>query len=191
MITVIIPSKGRDTLKLALSSLIFQTNPKWTCIVVLDGVEYNDKIDDHRIIYYSINKLGNDINGAGLVRNKGIEIASTPWVCFLDDDDTFTPDYINNFYIELEQNPDMDVCLFKMGFSPDRDIVLPPEGFKELAIGQVGISFVLRKKFIDDHSLRFKNSGVEDFMMLKRCEDNWAKIHYSEFITYNIRHGFI
>ena len=104
----------------------------------MDGVEYNDKIDDHRIIYYSINKLGNDINGAGLVRNKGIEIASTPWVCFLDDDDTFTPDYINN-----------------------------------------------------DYSLRFKNSSIEDFMMLKRCEDNLAKIHYSEFITYNVRHGFI
>jgi glycosyltransferase involved in cell wall biosynthesis len=179
MITVIIPSKGRDSLNLALSSLIFQTNPNWTCIVVLDGVEYNNKLDDPRIIYYSINKIGNDVNGAGLVRNKGIEISHTPWVCFLDDDDTFTPD------------PEMDVCLFKMSYSPERETILPPPGFNQLAIGQVGISFALKRKFIDDHSIRFKNSGVEDYMMLKRCEDNWAKIHYSDYITYNVKHGFI
>ena len=42
----------------------------------------------------------------------------------------------------------MDVCLFKMGFSPDREVVIPPIGLNELVIGQVGISFVLRKKFM-------------------------------------------
>ena len=57
MITVIIPSKGRGTLKLALSSLIFQTNPNWICFVVLDGIEINDKINDDKLFIILHQKL--------------------------------------------------------------------------------------------------------------------------------------
>ena len=62
MITVIIPSKGRDTLKRSLLSLIHQTNPNWICFVVLDDVEIKNKIEDDRIIYYTSPKSGNGIN---------------------------------------------------------------------------------------------------------------------------------
>ena len=191
MITVIIPSKGRNTLKRALSSLIFQTNPNWICFVILDGVEINDKINDDRIIYYSSPKAGNGLNGAGLVRNKGIELSDSEWVCFLDDDDTFSLDYINNLYNEIDLNPNMDICVFRMTYSPDNDTILPRFGEEQIAIGQIGISFAVNKNFIDVHNIRFKNSQIEDFLFLKKCCECGARVHFSNHICYFVDQGFI
>lgn len=191
MITVIIPSKGRGTLKRALTSLVYQTNPNWVCYVILDGVEIKDSIFDDRIIYYSSPKVGNGINGAGLVRNKGIELSQTNWICFLDDDDTFTPDYINNLYEEITKNPDMDICIFRMSYSPDNNLILPPFGDEGIRVGQIGISFAVNKKFIDDKNIRFTNSKIEDFFFLEKCELNQAKIIYSNHICYLVNQGFI
>jgi glycosyltransferase involved in cell wall biosynthesis len=191
MITVIIPSKGRNSLKRALSSLIFQTNPNWICFVILDGVEINDKIIDDRIIYYSSPKAGNGLNGAGLVRNKGIELSDSEWICFLDDDDSFSPDYINNLYNEISLNSNMDVCIFRMTYSPENDTIIPPFGGEQIAIGQVGISFAINKNFINKHDLRFINSQIEDYFFLEKCEKLGANIHFSNHISYLVNQGFI
>lgn len=191
MITVIIPSKGRSSLNRAINSLIHQTNPFWNCYVILDGIDVSNKLDDHRVLYYEIPKLGNNNNGAGLVRNKGIEISSSKWIAFLDDDDTFSPNYIEDLYNIIEINPDIDVCIFKMTYSPDNEKVLPPEGCSELLLGQVGISFALKKNFIDKYNLKFNNSNVEDFEFLIKCRDFGAKIYFSEKINYFVDHGFI
>lgn len=191
MISVIIPSKGRDTLKRALLSLIHQTNPNWICFVVLDGVEIKNKIEDDRIIYYTSPKSGNGINGAGLVRNKGIELSETNWICFLDDDDSFSPDYINNLYDEISINSNMDICIFRMTFSPDNDTILPPFGQEKITVGQIGISFAVNKKFINKHNIRFVNSSIEDYFFLEKCEEHGANIHYSNHINYLVNQGFI
>lgn len=191
MITVIIPSKGRSTLSRALTSLIYQTNPNWTCYVIFDGVEIKDYVNDSRIIYYSSPKSGNGINGAGLVRNKGIELSQTDWICFLDDDDSFSPDYINNLYQEISNNPHMDVCIFRMSYSPDNDTILPPFGEEGIRVGQIGISFAVNKKFIDQHEIRFVNSKIEDYFFLEKCEKSGANIHYSDHICYLVNQGFI
>ena len=191
MITVIIPSKGRSTLSRALTSLIYQTNPNWTCYVIFDGVEIKDYVTDSRIIYYSSPKSGNGINGAGLVRNKGIELSQTDWICFLDDDDSFSHDYINNLYEEISNNPNMDVCIFRMSYSPDNDTILPPFGEEKIRMGQIGISFAVNKKFIDLNGIRFVNSKIEDYFFLKKCEKLGANIHYSDHICYLVNQGFI
>ena len=191
MITVVIPSKGRNSLNRAISSLICQTDPNWRCVVVLDGADYKNKIDDYRIIYCTIPKTGNGKNGAGLVRNWGINLVGSEWVCFLDDDDTFSIDYIKNFYQELNQNPDMDICLFKMTYSTDNEKILPPEGCNEIICGQVGISFAAKIEFIDKNNIRFENSFIEDFNFLKTCQAHQAKIVFSNYISYNVNIGFI
>jgi glycosyltransferase involved in cell wall biosynthesis len=191
MITVIIPSKGRDTLKRSLRSLLFQTNPNWICFVVLDGIEINDKINDDRIIYYSSPKAGNGLNGAGLVRNKGIELSETEWICFLDDDDSFAPDYINNLYNEISLNPNMDICIFRMTFSPENETILPPFGKEKIVVGQVGISFAINKNFIYKHNIKFVNSKIEDYFFLEKCEEHGANIHFSNHISYLVNQGFI
>lgn len=191
MITVIIPSKGRSSLNRAISSLIVQTNPNWNCYVILDGIDITNKIEDHRVLYYNIPKHGNNKNGAGLVRNKGLEIASSKWVAFLDDDDCFSLNYINDLYLEIASNPDMDICIFKMTYNPEQETIIPPFGCKELILGQVGISFAVRKEFIDINNIKFQNSYIEDYQFLIQCRNYGANIIFSDKINYFVGHGFI
>lgn len=189
MITVIIPSKGRDSLNAALLSLKQQTNPMWRCIVSFDGITKEDlptpPISDNRIIhYYNSAKIGDGFNGGGAVRNKAIDLAETNWICFLDDDDSFQPNYMEAFYNELDKHPNMDVCIFKMRFT--NGVVLPPEGMKELAMGQVGISFAVKLRFLNIHNLRFTNGRTEDYRLLKELQQACANIHFSDHVVYNV-----
>mgnify|MGYP003339850864 CR=1 FL=1 len=101
MITIIIPSKGRERLKFSLYSLLTQTNADWKCIVAFDNVDQKDVdlIEDDRIKYIFLPaKHGDGNNGGGEVRNKAIQKAYTDWIGFLDDDDSFAEDYVSSFW---------------------------------------------------------------------------------------------
>lgn len=187
MITVIIPSKGRDRLKFSLHSLLTQTNQNWKCIVAFDNVKKSEVklLEDERIKYIFLPaKHGDGNNGGGEVRNKAIDKAYTDWICFLDDDDSFKENYFECFYGELKANPDADVIIFKMVY--ENGAVRPPEGLKRLVVGQVGISFAVRLKYLNDHNLRFVNSNIEDYELLKKLENSGANIVYSDSIVYNV-----
>lgn len=187
MITVIIPSKGRDRLKFSLLSLLTQNYKDWKCIVAFDNVDKNsvDLINDSRIEYIFLPaKTGDGNNGGGEVRNKAIDKAQTKWICFLDDDDSFTTNYFDKFNFELEQNPHVDVIIFKMQYP--NGVIRPSDGVRHLAIGQVGISFAVNLNFLNKHNLRFVNSNIEDYNLLKDLEACGAKIHFSQFIVYNV-----
>jgi glycosyltransferase involved in cell wall biosynthesis len=187
MITVIIPSKGRDRLKFSLHSLLIQTNNNWKCIVAFDNVNKSEVklIEDERIRYIFLPaKVGDGNNGGGEVRNKAIDKAYTDWVCFLDDDDSFVETYFDCFFEEVARNPEADVIIFKMKY--DNGAIRPPEGLNKLVCGQVGISFAVRSKFLNDNKLRFVNSNVEDYELLKKLESSGAIIVFSEHIVYNV-----
>jgi glycosyltransferase involved in cell wall biosynthesis len=187
MITVIIPSKGRDRLKFSLLSLLTQNQKDWKCIVAFDNVDKNsvELINDSRIEYIFLPaKTGDGNNGGGEVRNKAIDKATTEWICFLDDDDSFTSNYFDKFNFELNNNPKTDVIIFKMQYA--NGVIRPCAGVRELQVGQVGISFAVNLSFLNKHNLRFRNSNIEDYNLLKDLESSGAKIHFSEFIVYNV-----
>jgi glycosyltransferase involved in cell wall biosynthesis len=187
MITIIIPSKGRERLKFSLYSLLTQTNTNWKCIVAFDNVNEKDVslIEDDRIKYIFLPaKHGDGNNGGGEVRNKAIQKAYTDWIGFLDDDDSFTEDYIDSFNDEIKSNPEVDVVIFKMRY--DNGVVRPPEGLKTIICGQVGISFAVNLNFLRKHNLEFVNSKIEDYELLKKLELSGANIHFSDKIVYNV-----
>ena len=187
MITVIIPSKGRDRLKFSLHSLLSQNNQNWKCIVAFDNVNKSEVklLEDERIKYIFLPaKHGDGNNGGGEVRNKAIDKAYTDWICFLDDDDSFKENYFECFYNELQSNPDADVIIFKMIY--ENGAVRPPEGLNRLVVGQVGISFAVRLKHLNDYNIRFVNSNIEDYELLKKLENSGANIVYSDNIVYNV-----
>jgi len=147
MITVIIPSKGRERLKFSLLSLLTQNYKNWKCIVAFDNVDKNsvETINDSRIDYiYLPAKTGDGNNGGGEVRNKAIDKADTEWICFLDDDDSFESYYFDKFIFEKTNNPNADVIIFKMQYT--NGVIRPCDGVRELIVGQVGISFVCQAK---------------------------------------------
>lgn len=195
MISFVIPSIGRDTLKYSLESLINQTDLNWKCIVGFDGKTKNDidkgiLVDDSRIEYLYLSEKRGESNhhgNAGLVRNSIIEHIddSVEWVGFLDDDDT-----ISKFYIEIlnleKTKGEFDCCVFRMRYDKDNEKVIPPFGMNHLQQNYVGISFCVRKKFVDDHKIKFVNSNSEDFKFLKEIHDRGGRIHISSHVVYNV-----
>jgi hypothetical protein len=196
VLTVVIPTIGRDTIRRTVDSLVNLNNPLWEAKVGYDAISPQKASDlamgmsfDPRVKHIFLpEKAGGGANYGGGVRNKLIEeYTNTDWVCFVDDDDTFRPDYVDVFLKERTAHPDADVMMFRMSYDKEDKKVLPPLGLNRPVSCNVGISFAVRKKFLTDNNLKFVNGGLEDFGLLKAIEDAGGKFQFSESITYNIR----
>lgn len=194
LITFIIPTIGRDTLPNAIQSLFSQTINDWKAIIVFDGInEINSNLksllNDDRILYLTIEKtgsVGTGVHGtAGSVRNIGMEYVNTPWIGFLDDDDKLTPDYCKCLLYEINITPKVDVISFKMY---DKDNIIPPVGYNMIIPGMIGISFCF-KSYLFREGFKFKQSGVEDYTLLKDFENAKLKIVLSPFVCYIVRNS--
>lgn len=199
MINFVIPSMGRKTLKRTLESLIDQTDPNWQCWVGFDGLSENevDKnilIEDTRIHYlYIKDKLGtsfynsgvgHNTGNAGLVRNYIISNITNnyEWIGFVDDDDTLRSYYIEKLIEEIKYTS-FDCCIFRMICGKT---IIPPLGMDQVVQNLVGISFCVKKKFIEDNKITFVNSSSEDYTMLESINNSGGEIYLSEHITYNV-----
>jgi GR25 family glycosyltransferase involved in LPS biosynthesis len=189
LLTFIIPTIGRPTLKRTIKSLEQLNNKNWNAIVIFDGISPNLQIKDERIKIMMIEKIGKIMinnethNSAGLVRNKGIENVKTEWIGFVDDDDIILPTYLDDFYNHLSKN-NPDVIIFRMN---DKDIILPPLESTDFEICKVGISFCLKTSLIKNENFWFINSQFEDFHLLYRLRECQKKIIISEKINYIVR----
>lgn len=86
LVTAIIPTVGRPSLREAVRSALRQTVPTMPLVVV-------DDLDALAIVQSRLSGLEYRMvctagrQGAGAARNLGVQFAETPWVAFLDDDD--------------------------------------------------------------------------------------------------------
>ena len=106
MLTFIIPTIGRKSLKNTIKSLYKQTDSKWKCIIIFDGIKPNIYFNDSRIKIIKCDKLGKGVNSAGNVRNYGMQFVDTKWISFVDDDDMISPFYIRGILTAIQDNPD-------------------------------------------------------------------------------------
>ena len=94
IITFIIPTLGRFSLLHTIQSLQKQKINAWKCIILFDGIKnthFQHFQKDPRITILEISKIGENSSRAGLVRNIGFDYVDTPWIGFVDDDDTLSP----------------------------------------------------------------------------------------------------
>lgn len=114
--SIIIPaSKAESTISLALDSLVAQTCHDWRAFVIVDGPEGNDatlKIaNDYAARDSRFEVLRNRQNlGAADSRNRGVRAAATPWIAFLDSDDVFHPDKLEQQLALAEQKGASFLC---------------------------------------------------------------------------------
>ena len=118
LISVIIPTYQRcERLKFALSSVLSQTYNNYEIIIIDDGSEDGTKemvksIKDKRIYYFWQKNSGGPANP----RNKGIKLARGEWIAFLDSDDWWSSDKLQNCMIYNNDKVDLiyhDLKLFK------------------------------------------------------------------------------
>ena len=188
LITFIIPTINRITLANTLISLLEQTIIKWKAIIIFDGCSPTNQyllsiLSDSRFLCLSITKLGKE-NHAGYIRNIGLELADTPWVGFVDDDDILTSNYVERLQEEIIITPSADTIVFKMA---DRGRIIPPLNYNKIIAGEVGISFAYKRSLIQEGFV-FEPSSIEDFNLLKKMETAKKRIVFSPFVTYLVRH---
>ena len=183
LITFIIPSIDRPTIKNTIKSLINQTNPNWKCIVLYDGVE-GRSFDDQRVQTINLNKLGKKgerHGNAGLVRNEGIKMCETEWIGFLDDDDTINKDYVKTLE---EKYTDYDFVVWRMKTTDGK--IFPELTRNNLIRNRVGISISFKNKF--PNIFFDKNDDGEDFEFVDNLQNTTSNFIITPEIYDNIRH---
>ena len=96
-----------------LKSVVAQTYTNLECIIVDDGsMDTSAAVikefikDDTRFTY-----LFQENQGVSVARNTGFKLASGDFINFLDGDDTFLPNKLNEQIQVFEQNPDIAICI--------------------------------------------------------------------------------
>lgn len=153
--TFIIPSIRRDTLQRTIDSV--------------RDAPYLVGYDDKRI-------------GEGKMRDRLIRKATTPWVSFVDDDDTVTEDYVQRLQEEIEKNPDADLIYFRM-YNADSGWLSPQ--WPVIRFG-IGMCFSVKREVAMEFP--FESEPHEDLRFVERLEEAGKKIVFSTYITYKIRH---
>lgn len=182
IITFIIPTIGRDTLRRTINSLINLNIKNWKALIIFDGIEPNIKVEDERIKIIKLEKkMGEGRNSAGNVRNHAYQFVDTPWVGFVDDDDTLNRYYIDNLEKEIKNDKSLDLLIFRMIY--EGGLILPRTGDKDFKMNEVGISFCLKTSIAKE--FLFVPDGSEDFYLLNKIRENKKKIIISDYIGYN------
>lgn len=156
--TFVIPTIRRDTLDRAIES------------VQKTGANYLVGYDDSPRI------------GESEIRNGLIWEVDTPWVSFLDDDDTVTEDYVRRLEEEIKNHPEADIIHFRQYWL--RGLILPT--WTTVEWGNVGIAYSVKTEVAKQFP--FKSVKNEDWIQVKEMVDAGKKLHFSPYITYRVRH---
>lgn len=124
--------KRPNTLKEAIKSVIFQNttiNDYYISIIDNDNSDSTEILDivksfnDCRVLYYKNEKnIGMQQNC-----NRGIQIATTPFVALLHDDDLLCPNYIETIYKIIKKTDSATVCYLNAYYQYDQHFVLFPK----------------------------------------------------------------
>ena len=163
-VSVIIPVYDRrEFISEAIESVLVQTYKDIEIIVVDDGSTtdiketLNPYLDKIKYVYQ-------ENRGLAAARNSGIRCSSGKYIAFLDDDDLFEPQKLENQVRLLEENPDLgfvfsDYYYFETGNKAERTLVLtklrdiPSKEFVKFyfVFHDLAVStFLVRRESIDD-----------------------------------------
>jgi glycosyltransferase involved in cell wall biosynthesis len=203
-ISVIIPVfNGENSLSISLDSLINQTYMNFEVIIIDDGStdktstlvkKYSEHDSRFRYVY-------RENSGVAVSRNVGIREAKGRYVCFLDSDDYFENDYLEEMYKRIARNDD-DVCY--CGFNTvtpqkkTRRITHFQNGdiLREYILGKVAVhttGWMIKKEFLISNHVTFPNgvSWGEDFEFFCEVLANTNKVCYVNMYLTNYRIDFM
>ena len=227
LLTFIVPASGRSTLHRTLIRLQQQEDPEWRALMLLHGAHVVLEQRAYRLVSLEkarmrmcrlLKRFGSRVltrgaevshGSAGLVRNVAFAHVRTPWVGFVDDDDTVGPRYV----AEVAADGDtFDAIFFRMRWTPwqselrpdcfgyqcTRRInttmseVLPEWNASFVEKGYCGISFAMRTKLTrpgpgNSRGLRFGNSMFEDYYMRVALYRSKLRVLQSAHVMYYIK----
>jgi hypothetical protein len=123
-----------------------------------------------------------DRGSRGSIRMELIQLADTPWVSMLDDDDSVTCDYVQRLEEEIAAHPDAGCIIFRQWWLRGQFIPVAPE----VEWGNIGISFSVKRDIALAHPMR--DEPHEDLHFIERLQAAGVKLRFSPYITYRVRH---
>lgn len=193
--SVVIPTYNRaEKLRKTIQSVVSQSFSDFEILVIDDGStddtrEMVSSFLDKRIRYDWAPNSG----GPATPRNRGIDMATAEWICFLDADDIWYPDKLEHVVRVIKNNSELDVvCHDEMQItSATGETLLLRHGpltddFYRVMLtngNRLSTSAVaVRREFLKCHSLRFNQSKeyvvVEDYDLWLRMAFCGAKFHF-------------
>lgn len=119
-VTVLMPIYNAEKyLHDSIGSLIAQTSKKWKLICVDDGsfdnslnilLNYQKELNCELSGDWKMKVLNQENTGPAVARARAIEIADTEYVCILDSDDAYAPDYVESMLKRAEET-DADIIV--------------------------------------------------------------------------------
>lgn len=194
--TIVIPTYNRaEKLNKTIISVLDQTYPNFEILVMDDGSTDHTKevisnFSDDRIIY----KWAPNSGGPATPRNRGINSAASPWICFLDADDIWYPTRLAETFNVIETKSNIDViCHNEMlnVIGSNKKTVLQygpssPDFYKTLLLegNKLSTSAVtVRTDFLLKNKIKFNQKKeyiiVEDYDFWLRLAQSGAKFYFS------------
>lgn len=143
--SIVIPTYNRaGTIKRCLDSVVQQTYSNWEAIVVDNFSEDNTEeivksYNDSRILYYKNHNYGI----IAVSRNYAIDRASGDWICFLDSDDSWATDKLEQLLLYVN-----DYDLIYHGYQtniPCRSILHKRDKIYFYTVKEPNIAYVLKR----------------------------------------------
>ena len=184
LISVVIPTyQRRDKLKITLESVLSQTYNNYEVLIIDDGSNDGTKemvhsFNDPRIFYNWQKNTGGPANP----RNNGIKASKGNWIAFLDDDDVWKENKLNEIYKQINDKNDFIYhdcsSVIDNKFSEKKLVkssyLKNPKLIDLLMNGNViGLSTVVVRK-----KLLLKVNGFNEDISMAPCADynTWLKI---------------
>lgn len=199
LVSVVIPTYKRkvEYLSRAVNSVINQTYQNIEIIVIDDSpndYEYRDSIKKYMnsICNEKIKYFQNEKNiGGSLARNRGIELATGEFISFLDDDDEYMPEKIEN-QVKFMINMKSDLSFSNMIMYNNQGKVVDYRDYNDIPSfdNQILLHYHLMKHMTGTPTFMYKTEklkeiggfedakmGQEFYLMLKSIE-NGLRIRY-------------
>ena len=196
LVSVVIPYfKKREYIKRCIQSVLRQNYNKFEIIIVYDGKDFSDLSyieslvkKDKRIQLIKNHKL----LGAGLSRNKGINISKGKFIAFLDADDYWGK---NKLKFQIKFMKDHNYLASHTSYQiidnvNNKNLIRSARSFYDvedlLYSCDIGLSTIILKKNIFSKNIKFPNTKTkEDFILwLKLLKKNIPIMGLNKKLTY-------
>jgi glycosyltransferase involved in cell wall biosynthesis len=180
LVTTIIPTyKRADSLAAAVRSALAQSVTEHLVIVVDDGGGQIPPLPEDPRVFVAALRRNTAV--LGVVRNVGIRLARSPFVAFLDDDNTWEPEHLATALAALETRPSHPAYRLDAIYTALRRVT--PDG-REMDILSVPYDRRLAREraFLDANAFVARRSRALRFSRLRRDRgvlprEDWASLY--------------
>ncbi len=201
LFSVVIPTYNRSQfLKRSVKSVLEQTYPCFELIIIDNGSDDNSEavigsnFSDKRIKYYYQKGSGSPANP----RNHGIKLAQGEWICFLDSDDFWHRDKLNEVFKSIHNGENLDVIchnekiFYEQNATYGHTLSYGPNSenmYREMLFSGSRLSTsatTIRKNFLIDNNLFFNQSPdfatVEDYDLWLNLARTGARFKFLQVV---------